>query len=90
MPKASLTGFFIRPTGPNRQMVVEAILDGKGNYHVMITRHRNDRGYTEYEGKAQTLLVTRDANEARAEIAKVIGDGSGWLHSKSLPGGRFR
>lgn len=90
MIKAQLSGFYVKQTGPKRRMTLDAARDGKGNYHVMITRYRDDRGYTEFDGKAEILLVTADPAAARAAMEQVLGASTGWLHSKSLPGGRVR
>lgn len=90
MAKAILSGFYVKQSGPARRMTLDATRDGHGNYHVMITRYRDDRGFTEFDGKADILLSTKDPAAARAAMEKVLSESTGWLHSKSLPGGRFR
>jgi hypothetical protein len=89
MRAVSLTGFYTKFTARGRYMTLNATLDGHGKYHVMITHCRNDRGYTEFVGKADILLVTADRAQAREAMAKALGTGDGWVHSRNLPGGSF-
>jgi hypothetical protein len=89
MRPISLSGFYTKHTGRDRYMTLNATLDGFGRYHVMITRHRKDRGEYESDGNAEILLVTTDRAQAREAMARALGTGDGWLHSRNLPGGSY-